>query len=422
MYKKESLQNGLRVVTSSMPAMESVSIGLWIGVGGRYEKKSLSGISHLMEHMLFKGTLKRTANDLKEAIEGVGGSFNGFTSEEVTCYLVKLPAKYLELGLDVLSDMVLNPALDPVELEKEKYVILEEIKMYLDLPSQYVFEVLAEAMWPNHPLGQPLTGYVDTVKNFKRKDLVDFSKLYYNASNTAIIAAGKIDHKKIISFAKKTFKVSSKNKDFSYKKVLPGNKGNTIKIFEKPAKQTHFAIGFHSMKRTDKMRYAVQLMNVILGGNMSSRLFDRLREKKALCYEISSSVRPYKETGSLVIHAGVDNEKLILASEEVMTELKDIKKNLVSKNELKRAKEYVKGQLLLALEDTGSRMLWLGQRVLLEGKAPPLKEIIQNVDKVTLEDIRKSANMTFNNKNANFATVGPAKTEVKCEIEEVIKF
>ena len=420
MYKKDILRNGLRIVTSHMPQMESVSIGLWIGAGGKYEEKRLSGISHLIEHMLFKGTQVRTANMLKEAIEGVGGNFNGFTSEELTCYLVKLPARYTQLGIDVLSDMVLNPKLDPVELEKEKYVICEEIKMYMDQPGHHVFDILAHAMWPNHALGRPIAGYIDTVKSFKRDDLIGFSNRYYQPANMSIVATGKINRRKVIEVARKIFSMPSAKKRFLPESPKKIHRGAHIRLFPRGTKQTHLAFGFHGVERTHKLRYALRLLDIILGGNMSSRLFERLREKKALCYEIGSSVRSYKETGAFIIHAGVDNKKLLEASKEIIHELKELKENPVTADELYRAKEYYRGQLLLALEDTASRMLWLGDKIMSEGRAPAVREIFRNIDKVTREDIRKLVGITFNRKNLNFATVGPVKASDKNKLRKAL--
>ena len=420
MYKEKILKNGLKIVTSNMPHMESVSIGIWIGVGSRYETKELSGMSHILEHMLFKGTVTRDANALKESIEGIGGSFNAFTGEEVTCYLVKIPSSRLELGLDILSDMVINPTLDPAELEKEKHVICEEIKMYMDQPSHRVFDILNEIMWPGHALGQPIAGYIDTVKSFKREDLALFKEKYYDPSNISIVACGKVDEEMCVDFARKTFSTPKVGKEVTYKHITDKNKGNAIKLFEKKTEQTHIAFGFHSVDRTHSLRYPMLLLNVILGGNMSSRLFDRLREDKALCYEIASGVKKYNDTGAFVIHAGVDNNKLNEAVVEILHELNEVKKDSIAKDELSRAKEYSRGQLLMALEDTASRMIWLGDRMMLEGKAPPMKEVFERIEKVTPEDIKKAANQVFTKQNLNFALVGPVNESRKKELTKVI--
>jgi len=419
MYKKRVLKNGLKVITSRMPHMESVAIGLWIGVGGRYESKSLCGMSHLIEHMLFKGTLSRSASDLKEAIEGIGGSFNGFTSEELTCYLVKLPSKYASLGIDILSDMVLNPKFDPAELEKEKFVVCEEIKMYMDQPAQYVLEILAEVMWPGNALGRPIAGYIDSVKKFTRKDLTGFKERYYEPANMALAACGKIDPEGVLRLAKDKLSARSSRKRFPFERLKFSKKPRMEALF-KDTKQTHIAIGFHALRRDHRMRYAQQLLNVILGGNMSSRLFERLRERNPLCYDISTSVRKYKETGAFVIHAGVDNKKLMKAAEEITKELKDIRGNLANPEELHRAKEYLKGQTLLALEGTGSRMLWLGDRIMTEGRALPVAKILKNIDRVSLEDIRRVAGAVFRKENLNFATIGPAGSAIEKKLERAL--
>jgi predicted Zn-dependent peptidase len=422
MYKKDTLKNGLSVITSGMPHMESVSIGIWIGVGGRYEGKRSSGMSHLIEHMLFKGTARRSANTLKESIEGVGGSFNGFTGEEVTCYLVKLPAAHMALGLDVLSDMVLNPKLDPVELEKEKYVICEEIKMYHDQPAHRVFEILAEGMWPRHALGRPIAGYIETVKSFKREDLVDFKNRYYRPANICVVACGRIGKKeRYLASLKDTFFAHPAREAFSYESIKKTNKGRGINVFYKDTKQTHLAFGFHGIRRDHELKYALALLNIILGGNMSSRLFERLREKKALCYEISSSVKRYEETSAFVIHAGVDNNNLVEAASEITHELKALNKNFVTLDELTRAKEYVKGQMLLGLEDTAMRMLWLGERITTEGKAPSVKKVLKGIEKVTIYDIKKLANIIFDKANMNFATVGPARASVRGKLRKALR-
>lgn len=420
MYKKDILKNGLKVITSNMRHMESASMGIWIGVGGRYEEKKVCGMSHLIEHMLFKGTTSRTANVLKEAIEGVGGTFNGFTGENETCYLVKLPSAHTELGLDILGDMVLNPKMDPVELEKEKFVICEEIKMYMDQPAHHVFDILAESMWPNHALGRPIAGYVDTVKRFTKEDIINFKDRYYQPANMVIAAAGKIDRKKILKLAKNIFFMPSIKKTFPCKVVGKSHKGARMKFSQKDIKQAHIALGFHSIKRSHKLRYALALLNIILGGNMSSRLFEKLREQMALCYDISSSVKQHKETGAFFIHAGVDNDKFYEAIKGIVRELKDINKNPVRSEELGRAKEYARGQILLAFEDTAARMLWLGEKIISEGKAPSIKEIFRNIDKVTAEEVKKIASMVLRKGNLNFASVGPVKDREKKKLSKVL--
>lgn len=411
MYKKKILKNRLAVVSSPMRHMESISIGIWIGMGGRYEDKKSCGISHFIEHMLFKGTLRRNASQLKQEIEGVGGHFNGFTSEEVICYLVKMPAQYLLLGLDVLSDMVLNPKMDELEIEREKKVICEEIKMYEDRPSSFVHEILAGLMWPEHPLGRPLTGHINTVRAIDRKVLLAYKEKFYQPANMAVIATGKMYIHKLLEEINRKFRTgykNSKNRKYQFKKFKIGQKRPRLKLHFKDTEQAHIAIGFHAFGREDKDKYALNLLNIILGGNMSSRLFEELRERQALCYDISSSIKKYEETGAFLIHAGVDNSKAEIALRVVMRELTNLKKYYVSKDELRRAKEFYKGQFLLALEDTGSRMLWLGDKTMTKEGIPGVRFILKHIERVNIEDIRRVANRVFKENFMNLAAIGRA--------------
>jgi len=290
----------------------------------------------------------------------------------------------------------------------------------MDQPSHYVFDILSEAMWSGHALGRPIAGYIDSVKKFKRDDVVRFKDEFYRPANMALVSAGKIDRNKILKLAGEAFHGPSAKMVSAFEPVRENDKGNKLSLFHKDTKQMHLALGFHGIKRTHKLRYALGLLNVILGGNMSSRLFDKLRDEKALCYDISSGVRRYKETGAFVIHAGVDKSKLMEASGEIMHELKNIKENPVTRDELYRAKEYSRGQFLMALEDTSSRMLWLGERLMEEASAPSVEEMFKKIDKVTADEIRKVANIIFTGENLNFATVGPAWKNIKKDLERIL--
>ena len=405
-----------------MPHMESIAIGIWIGMGGRYEDKKICGISHFIEHMLFKGTLTRNASQLKQAIEGVGGHFNGFTSEEVTCYLIKIPAQHLLLGLDILSDMVLNPKMDEAEIKREKEVICEEIKMYKDQPSSFVHEILANLMWPNHPLGRSLTGSVDTVRGMDRKTLMEYKQRFYQPRNIAVVTAGRIHIHKFLENVNRKFQVTYKNnKRYQFKKFSVKQKKKKLKLHFKDIEQTHIAIGFHAFGREDKDKYVSNVLNIILGGNMSSRLFEELRERQALCYDVSSSIKKYEETGAFLIHAGIDNRKTELALRSIMQEVVKLKKYYVSGDELRRAKEYYKGQLLLALEDTGSRMLWLGDKLMTKEGIQSTKSILNNIESIKTEDIRRVANRIFITKRMNLAAIGPHHGLKENKIEKIME-
>ena len=418
MQKIDILKNGLSVAVMPMDHMESVSIGIWIRAGGRYENAKNNGISHLLEHLLFKGTKARDMKTIKEAIEGRGGSFNGFTSEEFTCYLVKLLAKDAGLGVDILSDMVLNPRMDQEEIDKEKSVIIEEINMYKDIPSHYVHEILAEIMWKGQPLGFPLAGTVESVKAATRGDLLKYKDTYYNPANMLLIGVGKTDEGGLLKMAEKYLSKSAGETAPKFEKVRLTQKGVRLDINSKETEQTHLALGFHSLDRFHPDRHVLSLINIILGANMSSRLFHIVRDEMALCYEISSSVRKYDDAGALVVSAGVDHKKVVKSLEVIFRELKRIKKEPVDKDELGRAKEYYRGQLLFALEDTMSHMLWLGEKVIAGEKNFDIKNTFSNIEKVSADDIMRVAEKIFTDDNLNLAVIGPIKEDKK--IREVL--
>ena len=421
MHKQTLLDNGLSVITSEMKSMASVSLGVWVGVGGRYESKKKSGISHLVEHMLFKGTVSRSTKQLKQAIEGVGGAFNGFTSDEVTCYMVKVPKKHMELGLDVLSDMVLKAKLDPRDLKKEKFVIYEEIKMYRDQPAEYVLELLAGLMWPGNALGRSLTGTVNTVRDTTREDILKFKNEYYTPANISVVAAGNVSHKQLLAASNNRFHKVHKGETHSFLPPKVRQDGPKIRFSRGNTKQAHIAMGFYCLAKTDKERFAANLMNVILGGNMSSRLFEFLREEHGLCYDIASVYKKHSDVGELQIHAGVDNEKVVKAVGSIVDELKKMTDKGVSAQELLRAKEYMKGQFLLAIEGTSSRMLWLGDRSVIHKGIPQVASILKKIDAVGREDVRAVARKIFAPGSINLALISKMGEKEKETITRKVK-
>lgn len=409
MYKKVRLANELRIIAHRMPNMRSLALGIWINVGGRYECFANKGISHFLEHLLFKGTKHYSCRKLKESIEGVGGGLNGFTSEELTCYLIKIPARYLQLALDVLSDMVINPTLPSLEIEKEKTVILEEIKMYKDQPQSYVYELLDELLWPNQPLGSPIIGRVDSVSKIAREDLHLFKQNYYTPVNIVVSAAGLLDYDKLIKSVTRIFPRKKEKNLNRFLAVKETQDVPQLKIFHKDTEQTHMALGFHSLARDHSLRHAQGMLHIILGANMSSRLFHELREKKGLAYEIGTQVKRFQDTGAFLVHAGIDNHKVIDAVKLILKELKKIKMNLVSEDEFRRSKEFYLGQLGLALEDTLDYMLWIGETTACLDKAYSLEDITKEINKVKREDVRKVAQYIFQEEKLNLALIGPLK-------------
>jgi predicted Zn-dependent peptidase len=409
MYKKVKFDNGLKLIAHFMPNMQSAALGIWIRAGGRYESNHNKGISHLLEHLLFKGSKKYSCRKIKESLEGVGGSLNGFTSEEFTCFLVKIPAAHLKLALDVLSDMVINPLLFEAEILKEKQVILEEIKMYRDLPQSYVYELLDELLWPNQPLGAPVIGNVETVSAISRESLLDFKRRYYTPANIVISATGSLSHDRLIKGVAKNFPGTKRQEAnvFLAAEEKQGRAG--LRISLKDTEQTHMALGFHGLARDHSLRHALGILHVILGANMSSRLFNEIREKRGLAYEIGTQVKRFQDTGAFIVHAGIDNRKVTEALALILDQLNKTKEKLVSEDEFKRAKDFYMGQLLLALEDTLDYMLWIGESTISLDKAYVLSDIIKELKALKREDVRKVAQYLFQDKKINLALIGPLK-------------
>jgi predicted Zn-dependent peptidase len=409
MYKKVKLDNGLRIITHAMPRMRSVALGIWITVGGRYESKENKGISHFLEHLVFKGTKNYSCRKLKESIEGVGGHLNGFTSEELTCYLVKIPGRHLDLALNVLADMVVNPALPEPEIAKEKIVILEEIKMYKDQPQSYVYELLDELLWPKQPLGASIIGTEDSVGRIKRTQLAYFKENYYIPGNIVVSAAGLLAPQKLTNRVAGIFSRLKNKNPAVFLKAREEQNQPQLKILPKETEQTHLALGFHSFKREHPLKHALGLLHVILGANMSSRLFNEVREKRGLAYEIGTLVKRYQDTGTFMVHAGIDNRKISQTIALIFKELAKSKKELVSRDEFKRAKEFYLGQLMLALEDTLDHMLWIGESTATLDKTYSQEEIIKEVQRVKREDLREVAQKIFKEQKINLALIGPIK-------------
>lgn len=409
MYKKIILDNGLRIVMNKMPKMKSVALGIWINVGGRFENVTNKGISHYLEHLVFKGTKKYSYRKLKESIEGKGGSLNGFTSEEATCYLVKLPHLYLNLGLEVLSDMVVNPLLPELEVDKEKTVILEELKMYRDLPQSHVYDLLDELLWPKQILGMSIIGTAESIAVVNRENLSAYKMQHYTAPNIVVSAAGLLEEK---SFVKNIERIFLRLKSANRNTFTPATEESVkpqLNLLDKDTEQTHIAMGFHAFKRDHPLKYAQGLLHVILGANMSSRLFNEVREKLGLAYEIGTQVKRFYDTGAFLVHAGIDNRKVESALEVILNELTKIKQKSVTSDEFKRAKEFYLGQLELALEDTLDHMLWIGESTLTLDRTYTLDEIVKEVNRLKKEDIREAAKYIFEEKKINLALIGPVK-------------
>jgi predicted Zn-dependent peptidase len=421
MIKETILPNGLVIVTRKIPHIKSASLGIWVRAGGRYEKKSNSGISHFLEHVLFKGTKNRTYQQIKQEIEGKGGILNGFTAEECTCYLAKVPSKHLINTLDVLSDMVINPLLPEKEIKRERHVILEEIRMEKDKPFVYVHCLSDKLFWPNHPLGYSLLGEEKVINVINRETLKDYKKNMYSPDNILIAVSGNLSHKDIAAKAKNMWANIKLKKVNKYRPVSENQKKARTNLYHKITEQIHFCLGVRTIPREHPDKYTLSLLNIILGGNSSSRLFEEIREKRGLAYDVSSSLGKFSDTGAMIISAGVILSNILETLGVIIKELIKIKRQKISSDELNQAKEFIIGQLMIGLEDTEVDMIRLGGSRLVSGKIIPWEEIVSNIKKVTSADIKRLSNKIFINRNINLAAIGPMNSGLKKKIEAIME-
>ncbi len=419
-FTQERLNQGAQLAVAEMPHVESVSVGMWLAVGGRHEAKRQNGIFHFLEHMLFKGTTKRNAREISEEVEGVGGYLNAFTAEEMTCYYARASASHLASVVDVLSDMLLRATFPAAEIERERGVIQEEIRMYEDQPSQVAQDLATALLWPNNPLGRPLAGTNNNIQRMRRRDLLHYRSKFYHSGNLCITVAGKTDLvevKELLRPLLRHFPVGTRAP------FLPVSRRQTqprFQVVRKPIEQTQFVVGLRGVSRHDPRRSAFRLMSVLLGENMSSRLFQTVREKHGLAYSISTGASYYEETGSFFINAGVENSKTVQALRLTLQTIRKLSTRAPSAKELRRAKEYTYGQIHLGLESPDSQMMWLGEGLIGHNRVLNPDKLIQQIEAVTPEEVRAAAALLVHNERLNIAVVSP--TAELAEIEAAARF
>ncbi|MCD4780438.1 MAG: insulinase family protein [Candidatus Omnitrophica bacterium] len=421
MYKLKRLSNGLRIVTNAMEDRESIALGFWIGVGGRHEQSFEKGAAHFFEHIVFKGSRKYGCDQIKEQIEGVGGALNAFTSEEQTCFFAKIPAKHFEKTFDILADMVFYPLITPQDVRKERTVILEEIKMYRDQPQYFVFEILDRLVWPNHPLGESLAGTHETVSKLTPTKLRNFYDNFYHNENIVVACCGKVSPNRIIDVTKEKLGKIKRTGVNDFVRVESTQNSPRFAFHHKNIEQMHLALGMLGYNENQQDRYVLNLLSVILGGNMSSRLFVELREKRGLAYSVSCSSKSMHDTGIFFIRAGVDNQKIVKSMDVILKELRRIKRFGVTQNEFQRAKDYLMGQLLLGLEDTMEHMLWIGESVIAKNKTKTLREVIRDFNKISKDDIKRVAKEVISEKRFNLALVGPINEQQEKKLRSMVE-
>ena len=415
MYRLTRLANGVRVATAEMPYMTSVCVGLWAGVGGRHEPARLNGAAHFLEHLLFKGTRRRSARRISGEIEGLGGYLDAFTAEDHTCYYAKAEAGRLEQLGDVLSDLYLHSQLPAAEVERERGVIREEILMYQDQPAQVAEELLAAALWPSHPLGRPLAGTLESVAGLQREELLDFWRAGYHARSTVLAVAGRVKHEQVLECVAPAFEKMPAGRlprctPWRSSGVRRRAGGPAVIVNRRDTEQVQLILGFLAPGRGDTKRFAVRLMSTLLGEKMDSRLFQSLRERRGLCYSIQSETATLADTGLLSISIGLDAKHLRSALALIRHELDRLCTQPVPARELKAARDYLIGQHRLGLESTTNQMMWLGESLLGYGKivAPSVAETA--FLNLTAADVQEAARTTFGEGFRALVAVGPVKT------------
>ncbi|MDQ7794563.1 MAG: pitrilysin family protein [bacterium] len=409
-FARETLPNGLRVVVEPIPHVRSVSVGLWYGVGSRHEDSATSGLSHFMEHMFFKGTARRSAREIAETMDRVGGQLNAVTTKEYTCIYTRVLDEHFSLGLDVISDMALRPRLDEGDLEKEKGIVLEEIKLYEDTPDELIHDFLARTMWDGHSLGRSVLGVAAAVKQFDRERLLGFYNAYYRPANMVLAVAGHVDPAAIREAAAAAF--AGLTGGSSPPAGGTPQRVSRREVRRKDTEQVHLAVGAPGVPLEHPDMYTLQLLSMTLGGGTSSRLFQQIREERGLAYSVFSYTGSYCDTGLLGIYAGVSPEQAAPVLDLIREELASVARQGVSEEELERAKDQVKASIVLALESTSSRMSRLGRGELLLGRILETDEVVARVDAVTLEDALRVARACLDPEGLTVCAIGPVDSDL----------
>jgi len=390
-----------------MPSSQTVAVGLWAAVGARHEPARIGGISHFLEHLLFKGTKKRSARRISEEVEGVGGDLNAYTAEERTCYYAAASADHLSRVTEVLSDMYCNSLLKGSEIERERGVIVEEIEMIRDEPAQHVQELLTAETWKGASLARPITGTKKSLSSISRSDLVGYLHSHYQAGSTVLTAAGAVDHDEVMEMAGRFLGKLPKG-SLPRRLPVPGRQVSPrIVIEQRESQQTQLALSFREVGAKDPRRFAITLLHVMLGGNMSSRLFQELRERRGLCYSVSTSLSTHSDCGAFEIALGLDGENVAKALGLILRECDRLMEKGPSAAELRRACDYSIGTSRMALERAATQNYRLGTSLLTHGKIVPPEEVYNRLANVTREEVRKVASQVFNRRSLCLAMVGP---------------
>ena len=412
-FRKEHLDNGIRVVAERIPSVKSVSLGIWVCVGSRDEDVKDAGISHFIEHMFFKGTTHRTAHDIALEMDSLGGELNAFTSRETTTFYVKILDEHLSKGIDIISDLFLHSLLGRKDMEKEKQVVLEELKMVEDDPEDYIHDMHSKLVWDGNPIARPIVGSVETIQEISRNSMLDYMGLHYYPGNIVISVAGNFEFSNLLKLLNKNLG-KLRRKGSENNRIQPILK-NGLVVKNKSVEQIHLCLGTLGLPQNDKMRYALYALNSILGSSMSSRLFQEVREKRGLVYSIYSYLSSYTDSGLMNIYAGTGQESLQVVLDLVFKEIRKIRKNGISMKEMNRIKNQMKGNLMLGLESTSNRMSRIARDEIYAGKFYAPDDIIKEINRITPSQIKGLANDLFKTEYLSLAILGPVKKDVVSE-------
>ena len=406
-YNKTTLDNGVRIISESIEYSHSICVGIWVNAGSRDEKPAENGISHFIEHISFKGTKKRTAIQIAKELDAIGGMSNAFTGKENTCFHARVLGKHFHVAADILGDIFLNSLYKPEDIEKERWIILQEIKSQEDSPEEHIHDLLQRIFWKGHPIAMPILGTKESVMQIKREDILNYIRAHYGPENVIISAAGAIRHEDMIKhFAPVFEKISSNNSDPDR---FPPTSHKDVCVNYRDLEQTHICLGIESVSIKDERRFAVNVLNSILGGNMSSRLFQEIREKQGLAYSVYSFLTSYTDAGLLGIYVACDTKHVNRVLEIINNQIKRLLAKEITEEDVSAAKEYIIGGIYLASESVENRMLRLARNELIFGRYIPYKETVSNIESVTLDDIVEAADMLFRDKSFSLAAVGPIK-------------
>ena len=408
MYKKTVLENGVRIVSERVDHLKSLSLGIWVDAGSRDERPENNGISHFIEHMIFKGTTRRSSLEIAKELDAIGGLSNAFTGKESTCFHARVLGKHFHALSDILSDIFLNSLFDRQDMEMERQVILQEISMVEDTPEENIHVIFTRLFWPDHPLGMPILGTEDTVGAITRNSILEYMKIHYRPNRILIVAAGDVHHDELVGYFAPLFEgLDGLPGDPSRQRPNP-NAG--VLSMEKDLEQVHLCIGGEAPSLQDPKRFAAAIFSTILGGNMSSRLFQEIREKRGLAYTVYSFLSPYIDTGLLAVYAATDPSNITSVLETIYLEINKMLKGEIAESELEAAKEHLVGGLYLGSDSTDSRMMRLAKNEMIFGRPITYEELARGLEGVSLDDVVEAANRIFQDGKVCTATLGPVSS------------